>query len=340
MRRATILVLLVLAGVSVPITAALAQVTPSTVTQEAQEKAKEDGLPVGAVIVLGQVVGGGSFTADPYVRRTAVTTLLSLGPYWDIVDNLRLSGKQDILYSMVENYQSTVTYRNRTMLSDTTLDLSHLKLVVIPGVDVTVNAGLSLVFPTSPQSQYRDIIMNTTLHAGLVKKLGVVTLAYVAAGFKNFNRYTSPTVSLDDVGDHVVLARFGGNEQLTGDLISVGGNNVEWGVLNSFTVSVALIEGLTFTVVGEVSNSWTYDVSPSDEFTSEYAKGGRGQRDTWHGVLDLTYALSDNWAVSMGTDTVVAPKTADNGDWVFPWANFSNNDRNNSSVYAVIAATY
>jgi len=340
LKRATML-LLVMAGFILVPESVSAQPTTTTTTQQATEEHEDvSAWPVGATFVLAEVIGGGTFTEDPYVRRSAVVSLFRFSPYWDIIEHLRLTGTIDVLSSLVENYESVVTYRNRTTLSDTTLDISHLKLYTVPFVDIDLNAGLSLVFPTSLQSQYRSLIMNTTGHFGMVKKLGPVTLGYAFAGYKNFNRYTSPTVDSSEVGDHVVLGRFGGEEQLSGDLISTGGNNVEWGVLNTLSVGISPIDDLTLTILGEVNNAWTYDVSPKDEFSSPYAKGGRGQRDTWHGVLDVTYMMSKNWAVSVGTDTLVAPKTADNSEWVFPFANFSNNYRNNSSVYAALTASY
>jgi len=58
------------------------------------------------------------------------------------------------------------------------------------------------------------------------------------------------------------------------------------------------------------------------------------------GIIDLTYQFTPELSVSIGTDTLVAPKTADNEDFIFPFANFSNNHRNSSAGYLSLTGRY
>ena len=99
-------------------------------------------------------------------------------------------------------------------------------------------------------------------------------------------------------------------------------------------------EELSLAAIFLLNNSWTYSSFPKDELSSEFAVSGRGQRDTMRGILDVTYQFHKNLSVSVGTDTLVVPKTADNKDFIFPFANFSNNHRNNTAIYLGLNGTF
>ena len=319
------------------------QAPPAATEEErALEEAAEgvDLFPIGGTVSLTQAIGGGTFVSDPYVRRAAVDLTLSAAPYWRITPLMRLTLTAAVSTSLVENYDSITTYRNRTLLSDTALSFAHLSVYKIPVVDINIDASVALSFPTSPQSRFRDLYVSSRAKLGFSRSIGPVYISYRFFFFKNFNEYTSPTVDTSDVGEHVVLAHFEGNEQLTSDLISVGGNNVSFGIINALLVSWNITSELALAVYYELNNSWTYNSFPNDELSSEYAQGGRGQRDVQRGIVDVGYQFTDYLNVSLGVETLVAPKSLDNESFIFPFMNFSNNYRNNTSVYLSLTGIF
>jgi len=317
---------------------------PPAITEEErallEAKAGKKPFPLGAMVELTQAVGGGTFVSDPNVRRAAYDVSLSLWPYWRIAPMWRLTGKFDIAQSVVENYDSTATYRNRTVLADIVLDLTRMRFYTIPGAGISMSGSLILGFPTGPVSQFRNQILSTMAKLSFSKIVGPVYLGYWVMGFKNFNEYESPTVSQDEEGEHVVLSHFQGNEQLTTDLVSVGGANVSFGIVNTFIVSWNVTDEVALAVMYQINNSFAYDVAPDDEYTSDFAEPGRGQRDSMRGIIDLTYQFTPALSVSLGTDTLVAPKTANNDSFIFPFANFSNDHRNSSAGYLALTGRY
>ena len=56
-----------------------------------------------------------------------------------------------------------------------------------------------------------------------------------------------------------------------------------------------------------------------DEFSSEYAKGGRGQRDSTVGTLDVTYQPFKHVGFSLGITSAQPAKTRDNKRIRFPF---------------------
>lgn len=328
---------------SVPMVQAQGAVPPAITEEErALEEAKRGTgpFPLGASVSLTQSLGGGTFVKDEYVRRASYDVSLGVSPYWRITPMLRLGAGLSVSQSMVENYDSSVTKRNRTSLSDLSLSLTHLRIFTIPVVKIGINAGINASFPTSLQSKYRGLYLSTRARVGMSKIVGPVYLAYGVSFFKNFNRYTSPIIDKSRVGEHVVLSHYNGNEQLTTDLVSVGGLNTSHGLVNTFLVSWNIIDNLSLAVYYALNHSWTYGEFEKDDLSSPYADAGRGLRDSQTGVVDISYSINNNLSVSLGAQTMVAPKTANNEGAVFPFLNFSNNYRNNSAVYLGLGGNF
>jgi len=322
---------------SMPAAAQESETAPPAITEEerALQEAKEGKVrsPLGASLSVSQSIGGGTFVADPYVRRASYDVSLSMSPYWRITPLMRLSAGLSVSQAIIENYSSNTTLRNRTLLSDLSLSLAHMQLFKIPGIGIGVSGSAGVSLPTSIQSQYRGLYFSSKAGLGMSRAVGPVYLAYRFSIFKNFNRYTSPIIDKAKVGEHVVYAHYAGNEQLTTDLVSVGGNNTNFGIVNSLLASWNIGAGVSLAVMWAMNNAWAYNSRPLDEYASEYAEDGVGQRDAQTGVVDISYQFSPNMSVSLGSATMVAPKTANNKDVIFPFLNFSNNYRNSTSVY-------
>jgi len=316
---------------------------PPAVTEQERrlEEAKQEKFPIGAGVSLTQEIGGGTFIDDPYVRRASYDVSLSLSPYWRITPMVRLSAGMSISQSVVENYESSVTYKNRLLLSDLSLGVSHAQFFKIPLLDIGVNGGIGIGLPTSLQSQYRTLLLSSNARLGLSRAIGPVYIAYGISFFKNFNRYTTPVIDKSKAGEHVVLSHYQGNEQLSTDLIAVGGANTSFGLVNSIMASWNITDALSFGIMYSLNHSWTYTSYPKDELSSEFADEGRGYRDGQSGILDLSYQFNEYVSASIGTATMVSPKTANNKSYVFPFANFWDDyRRNNTSIYVSLGGNF
>lgn len=305
-----------------------------------EAKSGDKPFPIGISGSLSQTIGGGTFTKDPYVRRPSVDLSMSVSPFWRITPLMRLTAGVSVSTSIVENYNSKHTRPHQWYVSDTSLSFSHAQIYKIPVVGIGIRGGVSLGFPSSLQSQYRSLIMSARGDLGFSRAVGPVYFSYGFGFFKNFNRYTSPVLDRDKVGDQVILAHYRGNEQLTTDLVSVGGLNTSFGLSNSFLVSWNIIDQLSLAVYYSITQGWTYGSYEKDELSSEYADAGKGRRDTQTGVIDLSYSFSKYVSASLGIQTETAPKTANNKAAIFPFANFSSNWRNNTGIYLSVGARY
>jgi hypothetical protein len=321
---------------------------PPAITEEEriieEAKAGTKPFPIGGSVSLTQSVGGGTFVEDPYVRRASYDVSLGLTPYWRITPLMQLSANLDISQSLVENYDNQgvagVTKKNRVLLSDTSLSLNHMRLLTIPVVGINMRGGVSLSFPSSLQSQYRTLYFSSKASLSFSKVIGPVYLAYGFSFSKNFNRYTSPVIDKSEVGDHVVLAHFDGNEQLSTDLVSTGGNNTSFGMGNQFLISWNITEKISLAALYGFNHAWTYNSYEDDELAGEYADAGRGMRNSQTGIVDISYMVNKYLSLSLGTQTMVAPKSDNNKEFIFPFLNFSNNYRNNTSVYLSVGGRY
>jgi len=336
-RTIFVLMSLLVLFASLPAFADDGEFAPPAITEEErlllEAKAKTKPFPIGARVSLAQSVGGGTFTTDENVRRSAYDISLNLAPYWRITPLMRLGARLSLSHAVVENYESVATYKNRTLFSDLSFSLSHGRLYKIPKLGIGINGALSISLPTSLQSQFRGLYCMVNGKLGLSRMLGPVYVGYAFNFYKNFNKYTTPIIDKSEAGDYVVLSHFKGNEQLTTDLVSVGGNNVSHGIVNSFLVSWNITGKIALALYYSINNGWTYAAYDNDELSSEYAVGGRGQRDVSTGVVDLSYQVNNNLAVSLGTQTLTSPKTANNKSWVWPFMNFSQEHRQNTVVY-------
>lgn len=309
-----------------------------TELEDAQKGKKK--FPIGGIVALTQSIGGGTFTTDENVRRSAYDISLDMIPEWRITPMLKLAGRLIVTQAVVENFDSVVTYKNRTLLSDLQINLAHMQLYKIPKLDIGIDGKLGMILPTSPMSQYRGLYLGANARLGLYRSFGPVFLRYRFSFLKNFHRFTTAAIDTEEVGDYVVLSHFKGNEELTGSYIGTGVNNVSYGITNSLECYWSITDKLIFALVYAISNNWTYNSYEKDELASDNAEDGRGQRDLSQGVLELGYQFNKYLYVGLGTQTITAPKSDDNNSWVWPFMNFSNNHRQKSVVYLTIAGQF
>jgi hypothetical protein len=301
-----------------------------------KEAAKKKKIPLGLDATLANEVGGGTFTSNEHVRRSSYSISLDMIGHVKLVDQLKLKVRFIASQPVVENYETVTTYKNRTVMAD--LPVYFTYLYTVPKLKLEIIPELALVFPTSPESQFKGRYVTLRPKLGLGRDFKAVRIDYALYFYKNFDRYTQAAVDTSRVGENVILARYNGNEHLTTDIIATDGfGNVSFGFVNAFTFLFNIHKKLGLTVYYEINNGWTYESYNKDENSSEYADSGRGQRDVQRGIVELAIAVTDKFSILVGTDTITAPKSSDNESFVWPFANFSRYHRQNSVVYLAFA---
>lgn len=218
------------------------------------------------------------------------------------------------------------------------------------GLMAVASAGLS--FPTSELSQATSMIVSTSLTGGLAWALfdGNLTLSYSLTGAKDFHEFTSPTVDIAEVGAENVLVRAGGSENLGDGLVTDGGVNTEYALVNSLAVSMGLWADLRLSVGYSLETYWTYDIEFDPEFNAPGVDvdDGRGVSQLTRTSISLVYPLKpvsealslSAFSLGLGTATAYAPKTADNNSFQFPFWNLDGAADNASQVRLWVSAAY
>lgn len=313
-------------------------------TNELPEQEKPGQFPIGAMVILDNAVGAGTFVSQKFERRPLYAATLTFLPSWRATDQLTVRGRLDIGKEFVSNASSETTKDHEVTLADAMLSVLYGSFYRVPA-DVPVVGGLNfggmfdLILPTSKQSQFRTLVMGLRPVVIISYPIGPVDLAYQFRFTKNFNRYTSPVVSASDTAP-VALARVRGNEEVSADLIALGGNNVEFSVANRLTVQWNIGKGfgfedreLSLMVDYMVSNAWTYRSYPSDELMADDAVSGRGQRDLELGTVELSVKAIDHLYLALGVQSYQPPQTSDNKGFRAPFFNFWDLANNYTTVY-------
>lgn len=313
-------------------------------TNELAEQEKPGAFPLGAMLILDNAVGAGTFIAHQYERRPFYAVTLTFLPSYRITDKLTLRGRLDIGKEIVSNAGTETTKDHETTLADAMLSALYSSFYRVPE-SVPVVGGLNfggmfdLIMPTSKQSQFRTLVMGLRPIAVITYPVGPVEIAYQFRFLKNFNRYTSPIVSASDTAP-VAVSRVRGNEEVSADLIALGGNNVEYSIGNRLTVQWNIGKGLGFedrelTLMADylLSNAWTYRSYPDDELKAVNASTGRGQRDLELGTVELSVKAIDHLYLALGVQSYQPPQTSDNKGFRVPFFNFWDLANNYTTVY-------
>ncbi len=311
----------------------------ATLEAEDDEDEEEERPPFGGTVIYENAVGIGTFVTGAG-HRPQWGWSLSFRPRWSPDKHHTVSARFDIFQDFVEHADTVSTEKQRLWNSDTWLFYSYKDLYTIPVVDISINPGISLAFPTSPQSRFHNLIIGVRPTVSFTAApLEWLNLTYYTRLTKNFNRYTSPVADEDD---RVAIARSGGTEAIGGGEVALGGRSNEYSWLNRGIVAFTLPLDLTFTVDYIFYKFWTYSADiESDEYSSEHATSGRGTSDVSVGALDLTWATPIKGVeLALGVLTEQTPKTADNDGLRFPFFDFTSPANNLTTFYFDVAYTY
>lgn len=283
--------------------------------------------------------------ADPSNSFDRVSSVFVLAPSYTLGDYI-ISGQMswNQFHTAGGNIFSNKAAQGR--LSDLSLDVFWLgKTSKTTGTNI--NADLAIGLPTSRPSRATSQIIDTTLSLGVRQPIfGRVIMNFSTIGGKTFHRYTSPVVDPEVVGQNNALFRPGGAEDLEGNLIAADGRNIEYYWLNGVSATAVLRPDLFVSMSYRFDTFVTYatdSTSEQDEFTSEFARPGRGISQLSRGNIVVTYRATPWLFINGGTASVQTPKTADNRSFRFPWWNFEGAASANiptSSVFLGARAIY
>jgi len=295
----------------------------------------------GGTVTFEQVLGLGTFVADTYARNAYYGMLLSMRPRYYINKKMMLELNFSIQTELTSSYTTSTTKKHQFMPSDTYLTFRYSGLLKEKYTGITFSPYIRLGFPSSYESRFRDQYLSMALAFDVTDMLakGHLYLGYTFRFTKNFNKYTTATVSTND-NYPVAVARLRGNEELGSNLIATGLQNTSFSVRNSIMASWLINPKWSLTFVLGIINSFTYNSYPKDQLASKYAKSGRGQRDSTFGVIDLTYQPWQHYGFSLGVSSYQPAKTADNKSFRFPFFDFSSEANNFTNFYFDVFATF
>lgn len=280
-------------------------------------------------------LGQGSFLANRYARNPYFAWAASVVPAYyprpEVTLSIYAKLGQELTDSDIDNHPyQPIFYDMQLRARYTPPELPVL------GINTFVEARAYL--PTSRLSLYETLVTGLMARLTFMRSFGPIVLA--AGGYfrKNFHRYQSPVV---EVSGRVpsLYARAGGVEDLRGSTIAIAGNNVSFATQGWLAISYVPLPALSFSLLYGVSNAWTYRSYPKDERSSVYAKGGRGQRDTAWGGLDIWYRFTRRFSLSAGVFTAANPKTEDNQSFRFPFYDFNATASNLTTFYLNLVVT-
>lgn len=300
---------------------------------------KPEWLPVNFNFSVGTRASLGQMFRDEYTVTNQTLLSFGYGVSYTVADRhtLSLGGSAT---KFVTAGGTTELYEGR--IGDLSLSYSPGPLYTIPGANIRLTGGLSATIPVSRASRTDRLYTSLGANLGLSRTFFErLTLSYGFGVSKNFNRYMTTVLDSRELD---ILARSGGNEQLAGALVAADtGILGEWGLSNSLSLRYAFPFGLSTGMSFSLSDSFTYadsSILSDDEFTSPYARPGRGRAQVMSGGFNASYAFLGNFSVSGNLSTSQAPKTADNQRFRFPFFDTQSGNLSYTSVGLTLAMNY
>ena len=360
---------LLLAGLAI-LTLAVAQPASATedhagagVAKEAPKKNPAKPFPISGNVSAGTTVGIGTFVDGPQ-RRPSMSGSLSLTVRTAPATGWTLMVMQDISKTLIDNADDGAASRAReTFVSDPVAMvlwapttgggggekkemteaerkqaalnpmMSHSgsgKPLALPG-DIRVNFAGIFSLGTSRVSRFQGNYGTAGLAVNLVRSFGPVMLAYRLRFSKNFHEYSNASVDTSGLTSTSML-RAGGAEDLGGGMMATPFQNTSYFLRNRLLMSWDISDAWSFQAMLRVTNLFRYYEAPLDEYSSKYAKEGRGRSDTQLGTMSLNYVMGSSLIWSLASTTWSAPWSNDNQSYRFPLWDFVSASDNITTV--------
>lgn len=287
-------------------------------------------------------LGLGAFTKDEHAKRIRSRFALTVGGYYTIpVIDVDVHAETGFSQWMSKAGGSNGQYEFRW--ADSNIGFSRNIWAYENKrreFSVTFDADLSFTLPTSKASQTANLYTTIapTLSAGL--KLGPFGFGYSITYGHSFHKYTSMTYDPSEVD---VLSRSAGNEILSSHDIAVGGILGEIDLVNKFVVGYKFIDQLSLNIGFGFADTWTYKTESNkerDQYTSQYAKVGRGHNQLSAGSISLNYVPLKYLGFTLAMQSTQPWKTADQKTYRFPWFDTVSPSKNYTKFLFIINAQY
>ena len=296
--------------------------------------------PWGGVIVLDHFVGSGTFMSDATLR----SHFAYVGQSWDIrphyvfdFQSIKLKAAARILFEYEYTTPDTSPAR-RFKPADTTLSLSAPELYREPWSEVSLNASIRWLLPTSWESiNVKEQWGAAGFAIGAQRFFGPLHVAYSFAMYKYFNSEIARTTvgSVCPLGASCYKAGRDAPPSGTGAEFSypAGPLNYSFAVLNTFAVDYSISENMSVSYSLLIRNFFAYkdsNVNVADSYCSPVGDcTERGQTDELWPSLSVDYVI-DEWvkkavdlpvslSVSAGITALHPAQTKDNKSIMWPF---------------------
>lgn len=319
--------------------------TTITKTEKKDPRFNRSRFPVGGFITYENLMGLGTITSPDYAKKWEMS--LDIAPRFYIFDNLYIQARLILSKEITVSSQSTSTKKQQLLLSDTILTFRYNDIYTIPKALISITPYVDFLFPTSLASQHTDLYLSGRVGLILKRifKLGStkLTLSYGFRFQKNFHKYTTSNITAGT--QNIPTSSLLLNPELSNSALVAGGNNVSFSVLNRLTASYSFLKRFYVMLDFYVINSWTYSSMPKDDLSSEFAKAGRGQRDSMFGAFEFGVNVFEGKILrsidlALGVSTLQPVFTSDGRHLRFPFFDFVSSPSNNTSIYFDVSMSF
>lgn len=333
-----------------------------TVTKTAKKPAKKKSWPIFGMLTLSSSVAAGTFVPGE-ANRAGVSSSMSLmvmtraiGVTWMLMQNVNKTlvnnvddaaprsrntslGDTVLLASWAPKIKGAVKRRKLTAKEEAAREAAMATNPTLAssgkGQPLTLPGGIRMSFlgvlslPTSRAARFQTRLATLALATNFRRRIGPVSLTYQLRGTKFFHRYSNALLPADQAG---LFARTNGVEAVTDEYVATAVNNTSFNIRNSLIANVPGPGKLSFQVVYILINNFRYYDAPLDEFSSQYAKAGRGRSDLSYGQLAANYVFPGGYIGSLSLSSYSAPFSADNNTVRFPFFDLRSTPDNLSTV--------
>ena len=294
-------------------------VTASTSAEGAEEE--EDLLPVKLGLAITESIGVGTFVSGDQRQALAVMVIDPTVTYPITDDGLSVQAWGRFLWYQTTDYETT--YKNDKFIwADPYLRLSHSKIFHDDDLGLSIGAMLTIYGGASLASQMET--RRFTLRPGVTLNwdLAPVTISYGLHFAKYFNESTRANLDCSDFEDGKCPEGRGSGPGPYGSFDSEGGGGAftlpgrgvtSFYVLNTFKLSVEIVEGLTAALDVIVYNFFGYSNYDLDDRSSPNARAGRNQTDRLITGLSLDYQVVKQLSIGLGVTTDTVRPLGDDG---------------------------
>ena len=264
-------------------------------------------------------------TYNPYYLQS-----FSFRPRWYLRDDLSLRARFDMQVELTES--DTLDSANQVYTYDLSLEANYAPTwMKIPFVGISINPSVRLYLPTGTLSKRKSLL--TAIAPGVVlrrsfdllkgKFLKSVGLSYGFRFTKYINSYE--TSSLDSVG----ICGGSGLDPSQPSCVSSGSRNVSYRLVNSFGVSLKVMEKLSVSANLFVINDMLYDIEAGSYDLGESGAISLPASDINHrgslwGIFSVAYEVLPWMELSVGTSTFYSQLAPDSTYEAFFFNRFTN----------------